>query len=137
MKRIRVKRIWSNDTGTFGVMCDTGGPFAVTVELPWRNNAVRVSCIPAGLYSIDRVKSPKFGNTFGISNVEGRTHILLHRANTIDDLLGCIGVAEAFNVVNGVRGVTESAKGFAEFLKLLEGESEAELLITEHYDNDP
>lgn len=121
MPDLTVQRVWSDDTGTFGVFSDDKGPFAVTVELPWRDNAKMVSCIPAGKYLCKRVKSPKHGDTFEITGVPGRSSVLFHKANTIADLLGCIGVGESFNPVNGVRGITESGKGFGEFLTLQHG----------------
>lgn len=126
---LQLKRVWSDDTGTFGVLMGPDGPFAVTVELPWRNNEPRVSCIPAGVYTCKAVKSPKHGNTFEVKGVLNRSLILFHKANTIADLLGCIGVAEAFNAVDGVPGVTESAKGFNEFLALQLGVREFTLSI--------
>lgn len=118
MPDLALRRCWSDANGTFGVLCDAGGPFAVTLELPWKDNAPQVSCIPAGTYLCKRIQSPHHGNTFEITGVPGRSKVLLHKANTIADLLGCVGVGEAFNVVNGKRGITESGKGFGEFLAL-------------------
>jgi hypothetical protein len=128
---LQLKRIWSDDTGTFGVLMGADGPFAVTVELPWLNNEPRVSCIPVGTYVCKAVNSPKFGHTYEITGVPNRSHVLFHKANTINDLLGCIGVAEAFNVVGGIPGVTESAKGFQEFMALQKPIREFSLTITE------
>jgi len=130
MPNLTLKRVWSDDTGTFGVLMGPDGPFAVTVELPWRNNEQRVSCIPVGTYTCKAVNSPKFKHTFEITGVPGRSHILFHKANTIADLLGCIGVAESFNPVNGVPGVTESAKGMNEFMALQKDIREFTLVIS-------
>ena len=63
------------------------------------------------------MNSPRFGKTFEITGVDGRTHILFHIANILVDLLGCVAVAESFNPVLGVEaGVTQSKKGFNEFM---------------------
>jgi len=115
---LTLKRIAGRDDGTFGVLLDEGEyPFAVTLELPWRNNEIRRSCIPAGNYRCERVLSPKFGNTFEITNVPGRTHILFHKANVDDDLLGCIGVGEMFEPwSDGSVSIQQSGKAFGEFL---------------------
>lgn len=61
-----------------------------TLELPWRNNQKRISCIPAGLYEVVPHVSPKFGKCFWVQNVENRDGILVHAGNTTADTLGCI-----------------------------------------------
>lgn len=62
-----------------------------TVELPWRNNQRRVSCIKAGTYPvIVGHASPKFGWTIWLQNVPNRSEILIHRTSFVRQLLGCI-----------------------------------------------
>ena len=64
-----------------------------TVEDDWRDNAPRISCIPAGLYVLQRTIYRKHGyETFEVMGVSGRSRILIHPANTEEDLEGCIGV---------------------------------------------
>lgn len=65
-----------------------------TVELPWKNNQRRVSCIPAGTYTAIKHHSPKFGPCLWIQDVPGRSEILIHPANFWHDLLGCIAPGE-------------------------------------------
>lgn len=60
------------------------------IELPWKNNQRRVSCIPEGNYRCFSHTSPKFGRTFHIRDVPGRSEILIHVANKPSELLGCI-----------------------------------------------
>lgn len=48
------------------------------------------SCIPEGRYICKRYSSPKHPDTWEITGVPNRSKILLHPANTIDQLLGCI-----------------------------------------------
>ena len=129
MPDLTLTRVWSDATGTFGTLAGPAGPFALTVELPWRDNAPRVSCIPLGTYTCQRVQSPKFGNTFEITQVAGRSHVLFHKANTIHDLLGCIGVGESFNPVGGIPGVTESGKGYGELMELQKDVKAFQLVI--------
>lgn len=121
MADLTLVRVHGDADGTFGVLIAPDGPFAVTLELPWLHNAPHVSCIPAGVYACKRVISPKFGDTFEITNVAGRSHILLHKANTRADLLGCIGVGESFDPVNGIDGISQSAKGYGEFMARQKG----------------
>jgi hypothetical protein len=61
-----------------------------TLELPYRDNKENVSCIPIGNYECSKILSPKFGETFEITNVIQRTHILFHSGNTAQDTHGCI-----------------------------------------------
>ena len=130
---MKLKRIASRADGTFGVLLGAGDePFALTLERPWADNAVGKSCIPAGTYTCKRVLSPKFGNTFEVTNVEGRSHILFHRGNVDDDTHGCILVGEKFESwADKSVSIQASAEGFKEFLFRLEGVDEFELTITE------
>jgi hypothetical protein len=115
---------------TYGVLQrDTGVPFALTLERPWLDNQRKVSCIPDGTYRVVRHQSPKFGNTFWVQDVPGRSEILFHKGNIDDDSHGCILVGEQFNPVRGEDGITASAEGFAQFLNELDGANEFELTI--------
>jgi hypothetical protein len=101
-----------DDTMTQGVLLKDGIAFAVTLERPWLNNEQERSCIPGGTYTCKRIKSPKFGETFEITDVPGRTHILFHKLNEVGQTLGCVGVAEKFVGL----GIGESAEGFNELM---------------------
>ncbi len=88
--------------GVFGRL----GPWQ-TVEEEWLNNRPNISCIPAASYTCKRVNSPKFGITFEVMDVPGRTHILLHPLNTEEGSRGCIGMG----VRLGVLKVTDEDSG--------------------------
>jgi hypothetical protein len=124
-----LKRIASRSDGTFGVLIADTVPFAVTAEPPWRGNAPNQSCIPLGEYVCKRVNSPKFGNTFEITNVPSRTDILFHQGNTMDDTLGCVLIGEQFEHLNGKVAVLTSFKGFQEFMQLTKDVSEFKLTV--------
>lgn len=62
-----------------------------SVELPWRENERSMSCIPEGTYTATLHNSPKFGKTIWLRDVPGRSEILVHTANSMADLDGCIG----------------------------------------------
>lgn len=113
-----LSRIATNDNGTFGVLLWNYQPFALSLEDPWRNNKRGMSCIPAGTYSCKRVNSPKFGDTFEVTDVQSRTHILFHKGNTHEDTEGCILIGEEFGVLTGEPALLASRKGFAEFQSL-------------------
>jgi hypothetical protein len=135
---LELLRVAYREEGTFGVLLDrgrardlstAGEPFAVTLELPWRDNRPRESCIPTGEYVCRRVKSPRFGDTFEVAGVPGRSHILFHAGNWITDSLGCILTAEQFERLEGRMAVAHSGKGFAEFLARLAGESAFDFMV--------
>lgn len=63
-----------------------------TIELPWKDNARCISCIPEGRYVCTPRESDKFGKHFHIRDVPDRSWILFHVANYISDLEGCIAV---------------------------------------------
>lgn len=103
---VRLLRSPSTDQGTFGRLM-FGGQVVHTVELPWRDNARQRSCIPPGAYTCALVKSPKFGQVYGVQAVPGRSHVLIHAANLGGDvdqgwetqLHGCIAPAERLGAI--------------------------------------
>lgn len=77
--------------GTNGQLECEGKFISYTIELPWRNNEKRVSCIPEGKYFIRKRYSQKFKWHIEIVDVPGRSFILLHPANYAkSQLTGCI-----------------------------------------------
>lgn len=65
-----------------------------TLELPWRNNERQISCIPAGKYQIEHRRSQRFGHHIHILGVPNRSLILIHQANYVRQLQGCIAVGQ-------------------------------------------
>lgn len=129
MKSITLKRVTTIEDGTFGVLIDELVPFALTLELPWKDNKPWVSCIPSGIYLCKRIKSPKFGNTFEITEVPGRYDILFHRGNIKKNTQGCVVVGEQFEYLFDKVAVLASRKGFEEFMSRLIGENAFSLLV--------
>ena len=82
-----------------------------------------------GVYRCVRVQSPRFGKTFEVTQVPGRTHILFHRGNYLEDTEGCILVAEEFSGTYEKPMIVSSHRGFMEMMKLLQDDSEFELEI--------
>jgi hypothetical protein len=115
---MRLVRVARNAEATYGVLVWENTAFAVTLELPWRENKRGESCIPHGKYQCKKVHSPKFGSTYEVTGVPGRSEILFHKGNLSDDTHGCILIGEQFNPVLGRPGITASREGYAEFTQL-------------------
>ena len=117
--------------GTFGVWKVNKAVFCVTLEPPDRQNAVGVSCIPAGQYRMQRVLSGRYGETFEVMDVPGRTLVRLHSGNRVIDTEGCILLAQYFGKLSGDRAVLNSGSTFNEFMRLMSGYDAAHLTIHE------
>ncbi|MCL1048443.1 DUF5675 family protein [Shewanella abyssi] len=124
--------------GTFGELKDaTGNTIAVTVECPWLNNQKGKSCIPEGSYQIQRHQSPSKGvclaitaPTLGVTlyGTSQRSHCLIHVANRVSELQGCIAPGESFGVVAREWGVLQSRNTLEQLLTLI-GDSSCTLVI--------
>ena len=77
--------------GTNGVLSFEGNEICKTIELPWKENQKRISCVPEGKYKIRKRYSKKFKWHFELMNVKNRDLILIHPANdALKELNGCI-----------------------------------------------
>mgnify|MGYP003432850709 FL=1 len=77
--------------GTNGKLEYEGKLICNTIELTWRMNRKRVSCIPEGKYFIRKRYSKKFRWHLEVVDVENRSLILFHPANNaMEELNGCI-----------------------------------------------
>jgi hypothetical protein len=77
--------------GTNGVLSFNKIKICATIELPYKNNAHRISCVPEGEYELVKRWSPKFKDHLWLKKVPGRELILIHPANdAIEELKGCI-----------------------------------------------
>jgi hypothetical protein len=78
-------------SGTNGTLVSEGQFICYTIELPWKENKKRVSCIPEGKYLLRKRYAPKFGWHLEVVGVRNRTFILFHPANNaLRELNGCI-----------------------------------------------
>lgn len=135
MTELRINRTRDNGTQTRGHLVVLRGglvQFAcLTLELPWRDNKRRVSCIPAGTYRAVRHISPKFGQSLHILDVPGRSEILIHPANYVHQLLGCIAVGQDARDLNGdgQEDITNSRATMAKLLNALGDDNEVTIII--------
>ena len=77
--------------GTNGKLEYEGKFICNTIELPWKQNETKVSCIPEGKYFISKRYSKKFQWHLEVLDVKNRSLILFHPANNAQhELKGCI-----------------------------------------------
>lgn len=131
---VRLIRLEEDESfGTFGVLVVQAEVFCVTLEPADMENAPSVSSIPAQQYACQKVISPKYGETFEITKVPGRTHILFHAGNVIGDTAGCILLAQHFGKLRGDRAILNSGKTFVAFMSKMGKFERFKLTVKEHY----
>ena len=91
--------------GTNGELFFNGKKVCNTIELPWKENQRKVSCVPEGVYKVRKRFSQKFKWHLEIINVKNRDLILFHPANNaLKELNGCIApVSEISGEGKGIR----------------------------------
>lgn len=77
--------------GTNGIFLYGKDTICESIELPWKANQKQRSCIPEGHYRLTIKYLPVTGRRLMVTNVPGRSGILIHCANdAIRELKGCI-----------------------------------------------
>lgn len=117
----------TKDTGkeTLGTLTATinGTSFTCnTLELPWKNNARNISCVPKGVYECKWTFWPnKLKSTYELQLVPGRGGIKIHVGNYFSDIQGCILLGNGLSDINkdGQLDVINSKITIAAFEKLL------------------
>ena len=117
--------------GTNGKLECDGKLICNTIELPWKMNETKVSCIPEGKYFIRKRYSQKFNWHLEIVGVEDRSLILFHPANNaLLELIGCIAPVTK---LSGPGLGLMSRKAFAKLkdfvYKALDNKESVEILI--------
>jgi len=117
-----LKRIAYTPLGTFGVL-DIISDKLYTIERPWVNNEPFKSCIPEGLYTCNGEAYYNKGGykAIEVEDVPGRSNILFHKANTMTDVEGCIGVGLSLGIVNNQWAVTSSMVAFSRLMDEFDG----------------
>lgn len=79
------------EKGTNGALFLHGALLCFMIELPWKENKPKISCIPEGVYEIVPRTSVKHRNHLLVRNVSNRSLILIHVANDASTQLeGCM-----------------------------------------------
>lgn len=83
-----------------------------TLERPWQDNMVNISCIPTGIYNVSKYESRHCGKCFRFEDEETkpRTLIRIHAANFPTQVQGCIAVGDDYGLLDGRPAVVNSRK---------------------------
>lgn len=92
-----------------------------TLELPWRGNGRKISCIPEGRYPVTKRISQRFAEHLHVQDVPERNWILVHAGNFVTQIEGCILVGREHKDINGDRrlDVTHSRATLGQLLSLM------------------
>lgn len=124
MERIvNLCRMKRGDQGTRGILF-ADSFHCQTIELPWRDNKPNISCIPAGEYKVNIRVSPKYGQVYHITEVPGRSYILIHAGNYAGDrekgfktnVAGCVLLGQRRGLLGGQWAVLNSRVAVRRFM---------------------
>jgi hypothetical protein len=126
----RLIRIETSDEGTFGHFV-AGRLVLFSGELPRRNNASNVSCIPTGTYRCVLTYSQRFGRPlYLVDGVADRVGIRVHPANFMGkkppylcQLNGCIALGEKLGWIDGQKAILISAPAVRRLEDWFQGKS--------------
>lgn len=104
----------------------------VTLELPWKNNAHGISCIPCGTYNWHKTPATEHISYthIAIDNVPDREGVCIHIANYAAvskeakehvQLLGCIATGISYSDINkdGIDDISGSKIAFNKMMAIL------------------
>ena len=126
-------RLEETAQGTLGILRINKSIQCFTLERPYLFNRPNESAIPAGSYLCQLTNSPRFGVTYEVIDVPGRSHILFHAGNTINDSTGCILLGASCGELGGQRAVLSSRNAFAGFMVAANGVPEFRLVINDAF----
>ena len=114
--------MWFYPNQTLGALYYDGKLLAYTLERPWKYNKRNESCIPVGLYHCVWQRSPKFGWTYQVIEVPGRSRILIHAGNIVRNTYGCILVGRRLGRLHGEPAVLLSRPALTDLHSFLDRE---------------
>jgi hypothetical protein len=118
-----LERLEGGDQGSFGRIWARGLTL-FSGELPWRDNAPNVSCVPARRYRVAWTFSPRFRRyMYLLLDTAPRAGVRAHAANLMGDvalgyraqLNGCIALGERLGWLAGQKAVLLSAPAVRRF----------------------
>jgi hypothetical protein len=127
MKHLRIVRVERSEQGIIGVLTIDGKAECYTIQPDEKDKHFS---IPVGNYLCRRFHGTRYKDTFEIV-VKGHSALLFHAGNTEEHSEGCILLGEEVGELDGRRAVLASGKAFAEFMKKMGNDQEANLVIVD------
>lgn len=127
MTDLVLTRWWTDASAQVGRLAYPGGE-CFTLEPPWLWNRQGRSCIPCGLYRIERDTFRGEYPNFRVDDVIGRTAIELHIGNRPEDTHGCILLGSQLGF-RPAPWLVASKAAFDRFMQAMEGAQSALLSI--------
>lgn len=123
--------------GTFGILRLKNGFECYTVEQRFEEGDLPAGCIPEGKYKLRKVLNSEMvtqrtftqTDSWEVKGVTGRTGIIFHPGNTIDDVVGCIAPGKRLGFIKNKWAVTDSQAAFDELISALSSQTEWTLVI--------
>ena len=84
MDILELRRVFTCDQGTVGILRSRKDEICFVLELPWRENKRNISCIPSGEYRttyLPRSGSGRYRDVYHVQEVWQRSGILVHTGN--------------------------------------------------------
>lgn len=126
-KQIILRREIISNKAILGTLILDGKEIAKTLENPWKNNEVDISCIPAGKYKCTIDNTGKF-QWWRLADVQGRGLIEIHEGNRERDTQGCILIGESWGVYKEELAVLNSVATLNKIKPLLGKEFELNIV---------
>lgn len=127
-----IRRLTESDKQTLGKWISYKNEISFfeckTLELPYKNNDNKVSCIPADEYDCikleteEELKNSRLNYPhFWITPVKDRSGIKIHIINYFKQILGCVGVGKTHTDINGdgYRDLTYSRNTLKKLIKIM------------------
>ena len=140
MDTLRLLRTTTGEQGTFGVLIADDWE-CCSLELPWKDNQVSISCIPTGTYQAQFITSPTYGPCYWLRDVPGRSEILIHTGNLAGDeemgwkshSAGCALLGERRGVLGDQEAVLLSRKALRRFVDRVMNRKDFQLEVQEMF----
>ena len=127
MAKLILNRFYQTEKGTLGMLDvhyadrNTTQFVCFTLENAWKDNEKRISCIPAGVYTLEKTLYRRKLPTVEVMDVPNRTYIKIRKGDTVDDTLGCPLLGTGYTISdNGYVTIQNSRVAYNRFKLLLD-----------------
>lgn len=128
MQKFTLVRSTEQKEVTLGRIIDEQGAIiCYTLEQPWRENKINISCIPTGVYKCKSFSGRIFKNVWELLDVDNRDGILIHNGNYAINTKGCILVGNKYTEYMGVPMVNDSVNTLNRMREFMPREFELEI----------